>query len=143
MYRGVDCLHPTIQFGIVRAERGFVAPRILLLDDEPNLRTLIARALTEDGYELVEGHEGDGALDGGQRDGAGFDLIVTNSFIRGLSGDEVIERLRRNFPAVPILHIEDVTHVRNPGDISGSDLTLFKPFSLPALREAVRDLLKG
>jgi len=117
-------------------------PRILLLDDSPYLRMLIKRALTEDGYEVVEGNEVDGALDGGRGDAAGFDLIVTNSFVRGLSGDEVIERLRRNFPTVPILHIEDVTCVRHPGDIPEVNVpTTFKPFSLPAFREAVRDLL--
>jgi DNA-binding response OmpR family regulator len=141
--RGVPCGKLTITYNPIRdcpRRKGLVAPRILVLDDAPQLRSLITRALREDGYEVVEGNESDGALDGGREDGPSFDLIVTNSIL-GLSGDEVISRLRRNFPALPILHIEDVTHLRRPEDIPGGVPTLFKPFSLPGLRQAVRDLL--
>ena len=73
----------------------------------------------------------------------GFDLIVTNSYMPGLTGPELIARVREDFPNLPILHVDDVTRrgriPQLPSDVS----TIYKPFSIAGLRAAVRELLGG
>ena len=71
-----------------------------------------------------------------------FDLVITNNCMRGMSGVEVIERLHQVFPALPVLHIDDLSHPSAdefPEDVR----TLYKPFSIAALQDAVRKLLAG
>jgi DNA-binding response OmpR family regulator len=120
-----------------------LAPRILVVDDEPMVCRLITRALRDEGYEVTAVSNGRAALEAAQTAEPGFDLVVTNTWMRGLSGAELISRLRVDFPTVPILHIDDLpghkTSAGFPQDVS----TLYKPFSVTALREAVGELLKG
>jgi CheY-like chemotaxis protein len=118
-----------------------VASRILVVDDEPMVRALLVRGLTDDGHDVVAVSDGRAALDVVRQTDGGFDLIVTNTWMPGLSGAELIDRLRQDFPTIPILHIDDVTR-RSGAEKSAADVpTLFKPFSIAALRQAVRDLL--
>ena len=93
-------------------------PRILAVDDEPAVRALLVRALEEAGYVIVAVPHGQAAVEAQQA--AAFDLVITNTFMPSLPGEELILHLRRLFPALPILHLDDV-----------------KPFSLTTLLEAV------
>jgi two-component system cell cycle response regulator CpdR len=119
-----------------------VPRRILVVDDEPMVRALIARALTDEGYEVVAVADGRAALDAARGAKAEFDMIVTNNYMPGLSGPELIERIRQDFPRLPILHIDDVARrdqaKKLPPDVS----TIYKPFSVAALTRAVRELLE-
>jgi hypothetical protein len=82
----------------VRPRSPLVAPfgapmpaRILVLDDGPAICALVARALGEQGYEVVTIGGGLAGLEAAERDG--FDLVITNNCMPGMSGSEVIERL--------------------------------------------------
>jgi two-component system cell cycle response regulator CpdR len=118
-----------------------MAPRILVVDDEPMVRALIARALSDEGYEVVAVANGRAALEVARRAEGEFDLIVTNNYMPGLNGEELIARVREDFPGLPILHIDDISRrgaVKNlPDDVP----TIYKPFSVNSLREAVHKLL--
>ena len=118
-------------------------PRILVVDDEPMVRALINRALTDAGYEVVAVANGRAALDAARAAEVGFDLIVTNNYMPGLDGPELIARIRQDFPSLPILHIDDICHRRLEQGIPEDVPTVYKPFSVAALREAVRKLLAG
>jgi DNA-binding response OmpR family regulator len=119
-----------------------MAWRILVVDDEPMVRALIARALTDEGYEVVAVANGYAALDAARRAQTGFDLIITNNYIPGLSGAELIARVREDFPNLPILHVDDITR-RGRGPALPSDIpTIYKPFSAAELRAAVLKLLR-
>ncbi len=86
---------------------------------------------------MANGLEG---LETANRDG--FDLVITNNCMRDMSGVEVMERLNQVFPAIPVLHIDDLSHPsvdEFPEDVR----TLYKPFSIAALQDAVRKLLAG
>jgi DNA-binding response OmpR family regulator len=119
-----------------------VPARILVLDDEPVMRAFITRMLRDEAYEVVEGSDGNAARDGFREDGIRFDLIVTNTFVRGLSGEEVIRQLRVDFPGVPILHIENMQSARPSGDGPEVVPTLYTPFNIWTLRAAVKQLLE-
>jgi CheY-like chemotaxis protein len=117
--------------------------RILVVDDEPMVRALIARALSDEGYEVVAVANGRAALDAARTAEAKFDLIVTNNYMPGLSGPELIEQVRKDFPGLPILHINDIARrdrePRLPSDIP----IIYKPFSIAGLRQAVKQLLRS
>lgn len=119
-----------------------MAQRILVVDDEPMVRALITRALTDDGYEVVAVADGRAALDAARGAAVGFDLIVTNSYMPGLNGPELIARVRQDFPTLPILHIDDISHRRISQALPEDIPTVYKPFSVVTLRQAVRRLLK-
>jgi len=119
-----------------------MAQRILVVDDEPMVRALIARALTDEGYEVVAVADGWAALDAAQGAEVEFDLIVTNNYMPGLSGPELIARVRQDFPSLPILHIDDISRKRAGQGLPEDVPTVYKPFSLATLRETVRALLE-
>ena len=135
--------YPSIQFRVVRAGKAPVAPRILVVDDEPMVSQLIARALSDVGYEVTTLSNGERGLEAAKQANPPFDLVITNSWMPGLSGGELIARLRQHFPSIPILHIDDVARHKSANQPHPDIPTLFKPFSIAALREAVRALLAG
>jgi CheY-like chemotaxis protein len=118
-----------------------MAPRILVVDDEPMVRALIARALSDEGYEVVAVDNGRAALDAARNAEVGFDLIVTNNYMPGLTGAELIARVRQDFPSLPILHIDDISRKRVDKGLPEDVPTVYKPFSVATLQEAVRKLL--
>src|SRR5688572_33347685 len=105
----------TTQPSLTRASRP-MAKRILVVDDEPMVRALIARALADEGYEVVAVTDGHAALDAARGAEVEFDLIVTNNYMPGLSGPELIARVRQDFPNLPILHINDISRRRASQD---------------------------
>jgi two-component system cell cycle response regulator CpdR len=117
--------------------------RILVVDDEPMVRALIARALNDEGYEVVAVANGQAALDAARGAEARFDLIITNNYMPGLSGAELIARVRQDFPSLPMLHVDDITRRGRIPPLPTDIPTLYKPFSIAALRAAVLELLGG
>src|SRR6188472_1748042 len=74
--------------------------RILLVDDEQSIQTLLAYPLRKEGYDVVSAHDGRDALDrfAEQR----FDLVVLDVMMPKLDGIEVCRRLRAR-SQVPII----------------------------------------
>ena len=121
--------------------KGPVAPRILVVDDEPMVCLLIARVLKDEGYEVTAVSNGRAGLEAARTAQPGFDLVVTNTWMRGLSGAELIARLRLDFPAVPILHVDDLPRHKTAAEFREDVTTLYKPFRISALKTAVAELL--
>lgn len=119
-----------------------MASRILIVDDEPMVRALIARVLTDEGYEVVAVANGRAALDAARGAEAAFDLIITNNYMPGLSGAELIARVREDFPDLPILHVDDITRRGRLPPLPSDIPTIYKPFSIASLRTAVLELLQ-
>ncbi|HYF38522.1 MAG TPA: response regulator [Gemmatimonadales bacterium] len=115
--------------------------RILVVDNEPMVRALIARALTDEGYEVVAVANGRAALDAARSAEVSFDLIITNNYMPGLTGAELVARVRLDFPDLPILHVDDIGRRKRINDLPNDVPTIYKPFSIAGLREAVRRLL--
>jgi CheY-like chemotaxis protein len=134
----VQQLHPA---QVSLAREGLLARRILVVDDEPMVRALIARVLTDEGYEVVAVANGHAALDAARGAQAEFDMIVTNNYMPGLSGPELIARVRQDFPDLPMLHVDDVARRGRVGELPDDVPTIYKPFSIATLKEAVRRLL--
>ena len=121
--------------------KGPVAPRILVVDDQPMVPLRITRALRDEGYEVTAVANGRAALEAAQTAQPPFDLVVTNTWMRGLSGAELISRLRVDVPTVPILHVDDFACHQSSAELRQDVTTLYKPFSVATLRKAVAELL--
>jgi two-component system OmpR family response regulator len=105
------------------------------------VRALIGRALTDEGYQVVAVANGRAALEEARRAKAGFDLIITNNYMPGLSGAELVARVRKDCPHLPILHVDDVIRRGRIPPLPSDIPTIYKPFSISALRAAVKGLL--
>jgi CheY-like chemotaxis protein len=103
--------------------------RILVVDDEVALRTLIARAFRDRGYDVVEMTDGLGGLDAVRSSTLPFDLVVTNSRMPHLSGPQLAECLRQENPTLPIIHISG-SHGHPATALPADVPTLFKPFNI-------------
>ena len=117
------------------------APRILLVDDEQPIQTLLSFPLQRDGYEVVRANDGREAL---QRFGEGpFDLVVLDVMMPKMDGLEVCRRLRAR-STVPIIMLtakaEEIDKVL--GLELGADDYITKPFSLREFRSRVRAALR-
>ena len=116
------------------------APRVLVVDDEPAIRDLLVLALGMAGYDVVAVVEGDAGLVAARNAELPYDLVVTNSYMPSLSGEELIGQLRNLYPGLPILHLQNLAHPIGPN--ASSVPTLYQPFSIDALLEAVARCLE-
>jgi DNA-binding NtrC family response regulator len=73
--------------------------RILVVDDEPKLRALLAMALTAEGLDVAEADSAESALDALGRADA-FDLVITDVRMPGMSGLDLVKRVRQEKPAL-------------------------------------------
>jgi DNA-binding response OmpR family regulator len=116
------------------------SPRILLVDDERAIQTLLSYPLQKDGYEVVCASDGREAL---ARFDEGFDLVVLDVMMPRLDGLEVCRRLRAK-STVPIIMLtaraEEVDKV--VGLELGADDYITKPFSLREFRSRVKAALR-
>ncbi len=115
--------------------------RILLVDDEESIQTLLSFPLRKDGYEVVLAADGDEAL---KRFGEGtFDLVVLDVMMPVLDGFEVCKRLRAR-STVPIIMLtaktEEIDKVL--GLELGADDYITKPFSVREFRSRVKAVLR-
>jgi hypothetical protein len=85
------------------------APRgvgtILLVEDEPDLRTLVARILHEAGYTVLVADCGERALRDVVANETAIDLLLTDLVMTGMSGRELADTLAERWPALHILYM--------------------------------------
>jgi len=117
------------------------APRILLVDDEQSLQTLLAFPLRKEGYEVVSALDGREALD--RLGESSFDLIVLDLMLPKVDGFEVCRQVRAR-SAVPIIMLtaraEEIDKVL--GLELGADDYITKPFSVREFRSRVKAVLR-
>ena len=115
--------------------------RILLVDDEQSVQTLLTYPLRKEGYEVVTAHDGREALDrfAEQR----FDLVVLDIMLPKLDGIEVCRRMRsRSQVPIIMLTAKDDEIDKVVGLEMGADDYITKPFSVREFRSRVRAALR-
>jgi len=117
-------------------------PRVLVVDDEPNIRELVQVALKFYGCAVTTGATGNDALRLAATDRP--DLIVLDVMLPDLDGFEVCRRLRASDNEVPIIFLtaRDTTSDTVTGLALGGDDYITKPFSVEALVARVRAVLR-
>jgi two-component system, OmpR family, response regulator len=112
--------------------------RILVVDDEPKLAALIARALREDGHAADVAHNGRDAL--WMAKAAPYNAIVLDVMLPQVDGIQVLRRLRESGVWTPVLLLtaRDAVGDRVVGLDAGADDYLTKPFSFEELLARLR-----
>ncbi len=118
--------------------------RVLVADDDPEICTLIKTILRNATFEVTVCSDAESALVHLQRDKVGYDILISDFMLPGISGIELITMVRAN-PAttkIPILmisgHSNYAMDARAKG--AGADHFLNKPFTLSQLRSTVTAL---
>jgi DNA-binding response OmpR family regulator len=118
-----------------------VAPRILIVDDEPNIAASLEFLLQRGGYEVRVAHNGEEAL--AEARSFGPQLVLLDVMMPKLNGYEVCQRLREEGRPVKIVMLtargREVDAEK--GKALGADLYVTKPFSTRELVAQVRELL--
>jgi two-component system, OmpR family, response regulator len=117
-------------------------PKVLVVDDEPNIRELVQVALKFYGCAVTTGATGKDALQLAAADQP--DLIVLDVLLPDIDGFEVCRRLRASGDEVPIIFLtaRDTTSDTVTGLALGGDDYITKPFSVEALVARVRAVLR-
>ena len=116
--------------------------RVLVVDDEPKLSALVARALREDGHAADVAANGNDAL--WMAEAAPYDAIVLDVMLPGVDGFEVLRRLRARQVWTPVLMLtaRDAIVDRVDGLDAGADDYLTKPFSFDELLARLRAIAR-
>jgi DNA-binding response OmpR family regulator len=116
-------------------------PRILLVDDEQAIQTLLSYPLRKDGYDVVQATDGEQAL--ARFSEAAPDLVVLDLTMPKLDGLEVCKRLRAH-SSVPIIMLTARTDEIDKvlGLEIGADDYITKPFSMREFSSRVRAALR-
>ena len=116
--------------------------RILLVEDEENIRDVVKLNLEMEGYEVVETDNGKEAVRLSQEQH--FDLLVLDVMLPEMNGFEICEQVRLSNHETPIIFLtaKDSAQDRIAGLKKGADDYLTKPFSLEELLLRVQNLLK-
>jgi two-component system OmpR family response regulator len=116
--------------------------RLLVVEDEPDLLTVISQSLREDGYAVDTASDGEEGLFKAQ--GATYDAVVLDLMMPRMDGFAVIKALRKEGSAVPVLVLtaRDALPDRVKGLDSGADDYLTKPFELAELLARLRALIR-
>jgi PAS domain S-box-containing protein len=112
---------------------------LLLIDDEELVRRTLGRGLEKAGYRILEGANGMEGLEILQREGADIALVLLDLSMPGMSGLEVLERLRllERRPKVVLL----TGYAAESSQYAGADQVLQKPLKLSELVRRVRQVL--
>jgi PAS domain S-box-containing protein len=127
--------------GLPHVQRGLET--ILLVEDEVNLRRLARQYLETQGYRILEAEDGAAALQIVAGHQGAIDLLLTDVVMPGMNGRELARQITGRLPGVRILYMSGYAEnaVGQNGTLDTGINLLQKPFSLPALKDKVRELL--
>lgn len=118
--------------------------RILIIDDEPAIRTVLQTLLMREGYAVTCAKNGKSGLDSFVSDKP--DMVITDIIMPEKEGIETIQTIRKADPLIPIIAISGGGRAGNVDFLPlaakyGATATLSKPFGATALLDLVRSVL--
>ncbi len=116
--------------------------RLLVVDDEPSIRDLLAASLRYAGYEVATAEDGASALAAAEKDRP--DLVVLDVMLPDMDGFDVTRKLRERGREVPVLFLtaRDDIDDKVKGLTVGGDDYVTKPFSLEEVVARIRAVLR-
>jgi DNA-binding NtrC family response regulator len=114
--------------------------RLLVVDDDPDLRQFLEEELTEAGYDVLTAAGGAEALEVS----AGVDVIVTDQMMPGMKGSELLTQVRARMPEVPVVIITAFGSIESAVQAmrAGAHHYVAKPFRMEQLLATLADALR-
>ena len=113
--------------------------RLLVVEDDPQVRRVVMTVLANHGFEVVEASNGAVAMAAIERLRGRLDCVVTDVVMPVAGGGDLVRSLRREYPRIPVVVMSgyvDDSHLL--GDVAASNLDfLAKPFTPDELIERV------
>jgi FixJ family two-component response regulator len=115
--------------------------RILIVEDDVSMRRSIGRLLRAAGYDCAEHDSAEALLRSENPDS--WDCVVTDIYLPGLSGFELLDVLRRSRPGIPTVLVtaNDEVRTRERALSQHRVAYLAKPFEGTALLDAIRKVI--
>jgi DNA-binding response OmpR family regulator len=117
-------------------------PIILVVDNEPPIRSLIALALQREGYSVLTAGSGTSALAIAESLHNQIALLITDVSMPGMNGPTLAEALLPDHPGMRVLFLSARYHPHSADEFEGAEF-LAKPFSIEILVAKVRSLLEA
>lgn len=123
-----------------------MAKTILVVDDSASLRRVVALALSNAGYDVIEAGDGvDGLAKLAQLNGKKVHLIISDVNMPRMDGIEFVTQLKQQgpykFTPVIMLTTEGDDEVKDAGRTAGAKAWIIKPFNPPQMLNAVSKLI--
>lgn len=116
---------------------------VLVVDDDVQIRTLVRRALTQDGFTVLEAASAEEAIAACKRHRSPIHLVVTDMVLPKMSGFELAECVKSIHPDIKMLFMSGYTEhsVLEQGVLDPDKNFIQKPFALDALTRKTREVL--
>jgi two-component system, cell cycle sensor histidine kinase and response regulator CckA len=125
-----------------REERPRGHETLLIVEDEPTVRNLVASALRNDGYQLLLAGSADEAIAIAAAHEGPIDLLLTDAIMPGKSGIDLAAVMAARRPGMPVIIMSGYTEdALSLGSLGGPVALLQKPFTPRALRRRIREVL--
>ena len=118
--------------------------RVLLIEDEPELLRVLARALREEGYAVDEAADGEEALDLCEEHAGTIDLLISDVIMPGLDGPTLLKKARGYLNGAPVMFISGYAEAEFSDLLEGETGVSFlpKPLDIKVLAERVKQQLQ-
>ena len=118
--------------------------RVLVVEDEDSVRSIVMRTLQAEGYEVLGARDGGEALRELEEVGGAVNLVLTDTVMPGMGGRQLAAELSRRYRRIPIVwmsgHAREVEQQK--GELSRNDPFLQKPVSTDTLLETVAQVIE-
>jgi DNA-binding NtrC family response regulator len=111
---------------------------VLLVEDEPAIRQLMAQVLALEGFRVFQARHGAEALDVYRAHGDAVDLLITDVRMPFLSDIGLVDELRQRRPTLKVLFITGY-----PSDRTANDYQLVKPFTRDDFVATIQEILSA
>ena len=118
-------------------------PKILIIEDTEEVLSALCKYFRQKNYDVISASNGLDALKMIENETGGIDIIITDLILPNISGVAVISIVKKKYPTLPVIAITGWgEHPEALAKEASADVVMEKPFKLPELEKAARELLK-
>lgn len=120
--------------------------RILVIDDQEPIRSIVRRALEQAGHDVLDAS--DGGMGMKLLAGHAVDVVISDIFMPGQDGIVTLRQIRKQFPAVKVIVISGgdsrgILDLRRDAELLGAVKSLPKPFTAREIVDLVNSVLES